>query len=60
MAGTREDAILVVELAKYTAILGLVDATGTIFGDEFDRSAPISVTSPCAWCSASTRRSPRS
>jgi hypothetical protein len=36
MAGTREDAILVVELAKYAAMLGLVDATGKIFGDEFD------------------------
>jgi hypothetical protein len=59
MAGTREDAILVVELAKYAAILGLVDATGKIFGDEFDRSAPISATSPYASSSASTRRSPR-
>jgi hypothetical protein len=36
MAGTREDAVLVVELAKYAAMLGLADATGKIFGDEFD------------------------
>jgi hypothetical protein len=36
MAGTREDAILIVELAKYAAMLGLADATGKVFGDEFD------------------------
>src|SRR4029434_8315860 len=36
MAGTREDALLVVELAKYAAMLGIADATGQIFGDEFD------------------------
>jgi hypothetical protein len=36
MAGTREDAILVVELAKYAAMLGLADATGRVFADEFD------------------------
>jgi hypothetical protein len=37
MAGTREDAILIVELAKYAAMLGIADANGTIFGDEFDQ-----------------------
>jgi hypothetical protein len=36
MPGTREDAVLVVELAKYAAMLGIADATGKIFGDEFD------------------------
>jgi hypothetical protein len=36
MAGTREDALLVVELAKYAAMLGIADATGKVFGDEFD------------------------
>jgi hypothetical protein len=37
MAGTREDAILIVELAKYAAMLGIADANGKIFGDEFDQ-----------------------
>jgi hypothetical protein len=36
MAGTREDALLVVELAKHAAMLGIADATGKIFSDDFD------------------------
>jgi hypothetical protein len=36
MAATREDALLVLELAKYAAMLGIADATGKVFGDESD------------------------
>jgi len=35
MAGTHEDAILMVELAKWATMLGLYEGPG-IFGDDFD------------------------
>jgi hypothetical protein len=36
MAGTHQDAVLIVELAKWGAMSGLADAAGTIFSDDFD------------------------
>jgi hypothetical protein len=36
MAGTREDATLIVELAKWGAMIGLPDASRKIFADDFD------------------------
>ena len=39
MAGTHEDAMLVVELAKLGAMNGLAEAAGKIFGDDFDPDA---------------------
>jgi hypothetical protein len=36
MAGTHEDAVLVVELAKFGAMIELGDAAGRIFADDFD------------------------
>jgi hypothetical protein len=36
MAGTHEDAQLVVELAKLGALSGVADAAGKVFADEFD------------------------
>ena len=39
MAGTKEDAVLVVELAKLGAMNGLADAAGKIFADDFDPDA---------------------
>jgi hypothetical protein len=35
MAGSREDAKLVVELSKLGAMSGLAEAVGTIFADDF-------------------------
>jgi hypothetical protein len=39
MAGTHDDAVLVVELAKWGAMSGLADAAGRIFADDFDPDA---------------------
>lgn len=39
MAGTREDATLIVELAKWGAMIGLTDASRKIYSDDFDPSA---------------------
>ena len=39
MAGTHEDATLMVELAKWGSMIGLNDATRTLFADDFDREA---------------------
>jgi hypothetical protein len=39
MAGTHDDAVLVVELAKWGAMSGLGEATGKIFADDFDPDA---------------------
>jgi hypothetical protein len=39
MAGTHEDAVLVVELAKLGAMNGLGEAVGQIFADDFDPDA---------------------
>src|SRR5688572_24024958 len=39
MAGSHDDAILVVELAKWGAMIGLADASRVIFADEFDPNA---------------------
>jgi hypothetical protein len=39
MAGTHEDAVLVVELAKLAAMSGLGDALGKVFADDFDPDA---------------------
>ena len=36
MAGTREDATLIVELAKWGAMIGLPDASRKIYADDFD------------------------
>jgi hypothetical protein len=36
MAGTREDATLIVELAKWGAMIGLPEASRKIFADDFD------------------------
>jgi hypothetical protein len=36
MAGTREDATLIVELAKWGAMIGLAEAGRKIFADDFD------------------------
>jgi hypothetical protein len=37
MAGKREDAALIVELAKWGAMIGLAEASRTIYSDDFDR-----------------------
>ena len=39
MAGTHDDAVLVVEIAKWGAMSELGDALGTIFADDFDPDA---------------------
>src|SRR5215210_561539 len=39
MAGTREDATLIVELAKWGAMIGLTEASRKIYSDEFDPAA---------------------
>jgi hypothetical protein len=39
MAGTHEDALLVVELAKLGAMNGLGEAAGKIFADDFEPDA---------------------
>jgi hypothetical protein len=36
VAGTRDDGVLMVELAKWGAMIGLAEASRTIFADEFD------------------------
>jgi hypothetical protein len=36
MPGSREDAILMVELAKWGSMIGLADASRAIFADDFD------------------------
>ena len=37
MAGKREDAMLIVELAKWGSMIGLPEASRTVFSDDFDR-----------------------
>jgi hypothetical protein len=39
MAGSREDAVLMVELAKWGAMIGLADASRVVFADDFDPDA---------------------
>ena len=39
MAGTREDATLIVELAKWGAMIGLTEASRKIYADDFDAEA---------------------
>jgi hypothetical protein len=39
MAGTHDDAVLVVELAKWGAMSDVGEALGNIFADEFDPDA---------------------
>jgi hypothetical protein len=39
MAGTHEDALLVVELAKLAAMSGVAEAAQVIFADDFDPDA---------------------
>ena len=39
MAGNHDDALLLVELAKWGALSGLPEAARTIFSDEFDPDA---------------------
>ena len=36
MAGRRDDAVLLVELAKWGSMIGLPEASRTIFADDFD------------------------
>jgi hypothetical protein len=36
MAGTHQDAALIVELAQWGAMNGLADAAGKVFSDDFD------------------------
>jgi hypothetical protein len=36
VAGTHDDAMLMVELAKWGSMIGLADATRVVFSDEFD------------------------
>lgn len=36
MPGSREDATLIVELAKWASMLGLAEAGRTVFADDFD------------------------
>ena len=36
MAGTREDATLILELAKWGAMIGLQDASRKVYADDFD------------------------
>jgi hypothetical protein len=36
MPGTREDATLIVELAKWGAMIGLTEASRKIYADDFD------------------------
>ncbi len=55
MAGTHEDAALVVELAKLGAMNGLGEAVGKIFADDFDPTQPSSATRRFASSSAGTR-----
>ena len=39
MAGKREDANLIVELAKWGSMIGLPEASRTIFSDDFDQES---------------------
>jgi hypothetical protein len=39
MAGTHQDAVLIVELSKWGALAGIADAAGKIFADDFDPDA---------------------
>ncbi len=39
MAGTREDATMILELAKWGAMIGLTDASRKIYSDSFDPAA---------------------
>jgi hypothetical protein len=39
MTGTREDATLIVELAKWGAMIGLPDASRKVYADDFDADA---------------------
>jgi hypothetical protein len=39
MAGSHDDAMLMVELAKWGSMIGLADASRTIFADDFDPDA---------------------
>jgi len=39
MPGSREDAALIVELAKWGSMMGLAEASRAIFADDFDASA---------------------
>jgi hypothetical protein len=39
MAGTHDDAMLLVELAKWGSMIGLNDASRAVFADEFDPNA---------------------
>ena len=39
MAGTHEDAVLMVELAKWGTMMGLGEASREIFADDFDPDA---------------------
>jgi len=46
MAGSREDATLIVELAKWGAMIGLTDASRTIYSDGFDPESADALDTP--------------
>jgi hypothetical protein len=39
MSGNRDDALLMVELAKWSAMIGLPEASRKVFADDFDPEA---------------------
>jgi hypothetical protein len=39
MPGTHDDAVLMIEIAKWGSMMGLADATRTIFAEDFDPDA---------------------
>jgi len=60
MAGTHNDAVLVIELAKLAAMSGVPEAARAIFADDFDPNAVEANDSTSEPCWGSTKRSPRS
>jgi hypothetical protein len=46
MAGSREDATLMVELAKWGSMLGLSEAGRTVFAEDFDRESADALDPP--------------
>jgi hypothetical protein len=48
MVGTHDDALLIVELSKWGALIGLPEAGRTVFADGFDRDSA-EATNPSVW-----------
>jgi hypothetical protein len=60
-APTRDDALLMVQLARWGTELGVQDAIARIFADDFDPdSADTLIDHECAACFYSASRSARS